>query len=131
MTKFPIKLSLLAASIFCFSMSSHSFATQEDDDYRAAKIAVKKWAIDPQYNPKGLNIQRTNIKKTREINDYTGVIIAQKRKVNSIEIETHKPIYCFLESEWDNTRNVDHPLHEHRNNNSLRFEKLYYEITKD
>jgi len=50
MTKFPIKISLLAASIFCFSILSPSFAMEEENYERAKAVVMQYREQFPEVN---------------------------------------------------------------------------------
>ncbi len=88
MTTFSVKISLLAASVFCFSILSPSFA-MEDENYEKAKAVVV------QYREKFPEVNRT-------YDPLNGIrlIRAVKRDENNHILEYKSLAWC-LKSEKD------------------------------
>lgn len=70
MTAFPIKLSLLTASIFCFSISSHCFAMEESNQENSSNISIS--TRSPNISEDNISIHEEEILRSNTYQFYNG-----------------------------------------------------------
>ena len=115
MTTFPIKASLLAASIFCFSLTSPISAAPQED-YEGAKESIK--IAIKQMPP----LKRDYA--TLRIEDQMGVVRAHFKDENGRTIKKTREAW-FLESEWTEARtNPENPMYSFALNRHLSFKPI-------